>query len=218
MGALRRFLLISAYSITGLSPFGDLSELEFESINLLTTFTAGSSPSFTIVDHRTYIEKITENANFTIQDVLPPSFLLSLSYRPHDNTNIRLLSTSRASKLKTISSDSPGSNSGANSEFHNDAFSSLILSSGLMYLQPSLGMFYPYEASFETNQKHDITLVVSNGSMFTCVGNSFIANSPGLELWDSGVDMMSDPVTVNFSQHLHAANQLVSVERLLFVL
>ena len=197
--------------IVGISPFDDISELDFESINLLTTFRAGSSPSFTIVDYRTYIERISGNASTNQNTVLPPTFLLSLSYRPHENTVLRLLSTSRISEeVRTSTNTGSQSDSDLDTDSKN-AFASLMLSSGILYLQPLLNTFYPFQANLTTDRKNELTFIVSNGFMRSCVDGNIIENSPVLALWETGMDLKDHPVAVDFSPHLHAINQLVSV-------
>ncbi len=203
------------FQIAGITPFGDLSELDFESINLLTNFRAGSSPSFTIVDFRTYIERISGNASTIQNPILPPSFLLSLSYRPHANTVLRLLSTTRASKeLGTINNASRDETdldaTSTSSENSKNAFASLMLSLGVLYLQPLHGKYYPFQSTLIANTKHEISFIVSNGSMSSCIDGRFIEDSPRLALWDTETDTKDSPVTINFSRHLHSINLLVS--------
>lgn len=83
----------------GIVPFDDLSMLGFESVSLLDDFGSGVSPTFTIVDSKKYIREInSENSSVARTSTLPPSFLVSLSYKPKNNTVLRLLS----SHLKTV--------------------------------------------------------------------------------------------------------------------
>ena len=69
--------------------------LGFESVSLLEDFGRGVSPTFTIVNSRKYIREInSENSSAAARNsTLPPSFLLFLSYKPQNNTVLRLLSS-----------------------------------------------------------------------------------------------------------------------------
>ena len=81
--------------IIGIVPFDDLSMLGFESVSLLEDFGRGVSPTFTIVNSRKYIREInSENSSAAARNsTLPPSFLLFVSYKPQNNTVLRLLSS-----------------------------------------------------------------------------------------------------------------------------
>lgn len=80
--------------------------LGFESVSLLEDFGGGVSPTFTIVSSRRYIRDINgANSSSTRISTLPPSFIISLAYRPQNNTVLRFLS----SQLKTTISQSMSS-------------------------------------------------------------------------------------------------------------
>lgn len=216
MSLVVKLVHFSPFPNAGITPFGDLSELDFESINLLTDFRAGSSPSFTVVDFSTYIEKISHNnASDFHHTILPPNFLLSLSYRPHDNTVLRLLSTTRASSgIGTINNAFKNSGNDidldTNSTSGENPFTSLMLSSGILYLFPLHSMYYPLQSTFSANTKHELAFIVSNGLINSCMDGDFVDDNPTLPMWDTtkGIDE-SEPVTISFSEHLHAINQLV---------
>lgn len=95
-----------SYYHTGIVPFDDLSMLGFESISLLEDFGRGDSPTFTIVNSRKYISEINSvNSSATARNsTLPPSFLLFLSYKPQNNTVLRLLSSHSISRTVDIES------------------------------------------------------------------------------------------------------------------
>lgn len=227
---------ISTILIAGITPFGDLSELDFESINLLTDFGAGSAPTFSIVGIRTYIKEISKNSSTAIRtSILPPNFLLSLSYRPHDNTVLRLLSTRKTSTLikpKTtkptlISNNENASDHQGNSQDWEDAtslpnatssqqeepeevFASLMMGLGVLYLQPSNSKYYTFWSGVTSNRSHTLVFVVSNGSISSCLDGDFIEDNPKLTLWDPETDVDQQPVNISFSKHLHSVQQLVS--------
>lgn len=84
----------STFAPAGLTPFEeDGSRPEFETISLLDDFGAGSKPTFTIVDSKRYVQEIKSNSSSAKTKFLPPQFLLSVSYKPRNNTVLRLLST-----------------------------------------------------------------------------------------------------------------------------
>lgn len=73
--------------------------LGFESVSLLEDFGSGVSPTFTIVSSKKYIRDINSaNSSSARNSTLPPSFLISLSYKPQNNTVLRFLS----SHLRTV--------------------------------------------------------------------------------------------------------------------
>ena len=80
--------------------------LGFESISLLEDFGRGNSPTFTIVNSRKYISEINSvNSSAAARNsTLPPSFLLFLSYKPQNNTVLRLLSSHSISRTVDIDS------------------------------------------------------------------------------------------------------------------
>ena len=80
--------------------------LGFESISLLEDFGQGDSPTFTIVNSRKYISEINSvNSSAAARNsTLPPSFLLFLSYKPQNNTVLRLLSSHSISRTVDIDS------------------------------------------------------------------------------------------------------------------
>ena len=91
---------------TGIVPFDDLSMLGFESVSLLDDFERGVAPTFTIVDTGKYIRDINSaHSSSARNSTLPPSFLLFVSYKPQNNTVLRLLS----SYVRTVRSQAAGS-------------------------------------------------------------------------------------------------------------
>jgi hypothetical protein len=211
------------FLITGLTPS---DELDFETMNLLSEFTPGSSPSFKIVSSSTFTQEITKNGSSAPlrNRILPPHFLLSLSYRPHDNTVLNLLSTKRiktSDNLRTRETasardDESAPNQALNTTNNNlgiDAFASLILSSTITYLQPSLSRYYQVWPTVEPNQQHSMVFIVSGGSISVCMNGAFIEDNPNVVLWDTSVGLSKEEqVTISFSKHLASVHQLVSVK------
>lgn len=207
---------ISTFLIAGITPFDDL---EFDSINLLTESKPGfPPPSFNIVNTSTFIQEITRNGSSAL-GILPPNFLLSLSYRPHDNTVLNLLSTKRITvsesleDQRTRDTDSNLEHVALNSTAEEAGldFASLILSTGILYVQQSLARYYTLWPSVEANQLHNVVFVVSNGSISSCVDGAFVEDNPNIVLWDTTVGLnKGEPVRVSFSKHLYSVQQLVS--------
>lgn len=68
--------------------------LGFESVSLLEDFGDGVAPTFTIVSSKKYIRDINSANSSTVRNsTLPPSFIISLSYKPQNNTVLKLLSS-----------------------------------------------------------------------------------------------------------------------------
>lgn len=185
-------------------------------MNLLNQFKPGlSSPlTFSIVNTSTFTQEITSSS--PTNRILPPNFLLSLSYRPHDNTVLNLLSTKK--KRITVSDSLTGdddareqaaTSTNATSDLGSaDVFASLVLSTGVLYLQPSQARYYPLLPSgIEPNQLHNIVFMVSNGSISSCVDGVFLGGNPSVVLWDADGGVGT---TVAFSEHLYSVQQLVS--------
>lgn len=205
---------LTPFLIAGITPFDDL---DFESMNLLSEFRPGLPPlTFSIVNSSTFIQDISSAS--PTNRILPPHFLLSLSYRPHDNTVLNLLSTKRtkvSDGLRTIPSDTERATTGANvtSGLDADVFASLVLSTGVLYLQPSQARYYPLLPSgIEPGQLHNVVFMVSNGSISSCVDGIFLEGNPSVVLWDTDVGVGGEEatVTVTFSEHLYSVQQLVS--------
>lgn len=82
--------------------------LGFESVSLLENFGRGVSPTFTIVNSRKYIREINSVNSSSVaaarNSTLPPSFLLFLSYKPQNNTVLRLLSSHSISRTVELES------------------------------------------------------------------------------------------------------------------
>ena len=199
-------------------------------MDLLNEITPGSPPpTFNIVNSSTFIQEITKNGSSASRTrILPPYFLLSLSYRPHINTVLNLLSTKRTTALERLEdqertrtlSEHPNGESMLNqsqasqnstSDLGIDAFASLMLTTGVLYLQPSLDRYYPMWPNVEADKQHSVVFVVSNGSIGSCVDGAFIENNPNLVLWDTSIGLdEEEPVSVSFSRHLHSMQKLVS--------
>ena len=215
--------------MAGLIPFDD--DPDFESINLLTEFPPGASPTFKITPASSYSEEIMKNASAVIKNhLLPPNFLLSLSYRPHDNTVLRLLSAKRTSSSRTLrsnldveqnigedtlkgtnssSSVHSGSLDGETSGENSSDFASVILGLGMLYLQPSQGRYFSLWSEMYSHTLHDVVFIVSNGTVSSCVDGVF-KDSPSVALWDLESEGGDDPVEISFSRHLQSVQQLVS--------
>lgn len=183
-------------------------------MNLLNEFTPGlPPPTFSIVNTSTFIREL-RSATPTSR-ILPPNFLLSLSYRPHDNTVLNLLSTKRtkvSDSLRTSDTSGPATTNTTTVDPSADTFASLVLSTGVLYLQPSRSRYYPLLPSgIEPNRLHDVVFMVFNGSISSCVDRVFLEGNPGVVLWDRGVGVGGEEtVRVTFSEHLHSVQQLVS--------
>ena len=198
----------------------NVSDLNFESINLLEEFKTNSSPNFFIVSTNTYVSELKKNYSFTVQNkLLPSSFLLSLSYRPHDNTVLNLLST-RTSRLAASDIESilerGNRESGSIDDSSHDSgwdglFASVQLSKSTLYLQPDQGRYFPLWTNVSSNRLHNLVLLVSNGSISSCMDGYFIEDNPNIMMWNTSSDIDQHPVMINFTHHLHAIQSQVKM-------
>lgn len=209
-----------------LTPY-NISDLKFETINLLAEFKSNSSPNFIIVNTETYISEINKNRSSMVGNkLLPSSFLLSFSYRPQDNTVLKLLST-RTSRLaandvegileggdelnKISGTDGYNDVTGLNDDGDDDnLFASMLLSKSALYLQPERSKYYPLWANVTSGRLHNLVFIVSNGSVSSCMDGYFIEDNPKITLWDTSTSIDRHPVRINFTQHLHAIQRRVS--------
>ena len=181
---------------------------------MLTKFGAGFTPIFTVVSTDRYRQDLD---NAVINNTLPPHFLLSLSYRPHENTVLRLLSAEISSNDQPLdneflsdNSEQSDTNSVGAGEGVDNAFSSLLLSSGVLYLQPINSNYFTLWNNITTNEIHSLVFIVSNGVLSTCLDGYFIGENPRISLWNTSISIDDSPVKISFSRHLHSIQELVS--------
>ena len=192
------------------------------SINLLENSTATLPVSFSVVNSNTYTNLLHRNAS-TQTSVLPPQFLVSLAYKPNNNTVLRLLSVHISSAVQNDSTnssseyphdsnledyDSPSNDTISSTE--DDLYSSIMLSSTVTYLQRN-ERYFDLWSNLSNDSYHTLTLIVTNGQLSTCLDGQFRPAEPLVNLWD--VNPMHRSVQVAFSTHLNDVATVVSVFR-----
>ena len=192
------------------------------SINLLENSTATLPVSFSVVNSNTYTNLLHRNAS-TQTSVLPPQFLVSLAYKPNNNTVLRLLSVHISSAVQNDSTnssseyphdsnledyDSPSNDNISSTE--DDLYSSIMLSSTVTYLQRN-ERYFDLWSNLSNDSYHALTLIVINGQLSTCLDGQFRPAEPLVNLWD--VNPMHRSVQVAFSTHLNDVATVVSVFR-----
>ena len=214
------FYTISFVSVfAGLAPYDMQTDLNFGSINLLAEFKANSSPNFVVVSTQLYANEINKNRYSAVQNkLLPSSFLLSFSYRPQENTVLKLLST-RTSRLSANDIEGVlerGIEIGDTDDFNDvtssdDLFASVMLAKSALYLQPEQSKYYPLWTNLTSNTLHNLVFFISNGSFSSCMDGYFIEDNPKITLWNTSIDIDRHPVRINFTRHLHSIQRLVSI-------
>lgn len=91
-----------------------------------------------------------------------------------------------------------------------DLFASVLLAKSALYLQPEQRKYYPLWTNVTSNTLHNMVFLISNGSVSSCMDGYFIEDNPKLTLWNTSINIDTHPVRINFTQHLHAIQRLVS--------
>ena len=156
--------------------------------------------------------------------ILPPYFLISVSYKPNNNTAVRLLSI-KSDSLRTetnISTPLPNNSDAENltaspptqSNTSSQSLSSIMLTSTVTYLHS--GVFSDLWR-MSNLQHHTITLMVSNGRLSSCLNDDFQPAVPSVSLWNPSTN--SGPLKVDLSSYLHSLASVVgSIVKLEFLI
>ena len=196
-------------------PF-DIGQIVYQSIDLLEQFSPGTHPVFSIISSEEYMFETLSNSSMRTQ-ILPPYFLISLSYKPNNNTAVRLLSIQNNS-LRTdinvstpVPNNSPSSDTGilstssptrSNTSFQ--SLSSIMLTSTVTYLHS--GVFSDLWR-MSNLQHHTITLMVSNGQLSSCLNDEFQPAVQSISLWNPSTS--NGPLKVDLSSYLHSLASVV---------
>ncbi len=201
------------------------SKLVFETINLLEDFSIGTAPAFTIVSMEEYIREILSNSTLARATLLPPSFMLTLSFRPDNNTALKLVSSMITSPLtdssndnllltpdietETASPDQTNRNSSRTGP-ESEEFASLLLSTAATYLHRD--RFFTVWEEVSVSARHSLVFFVTNGSVSSCLDGDYRPANPGVVFWEEfGLFKSNKRQIVQFSEYLHSMSSLVSV-------
>ena len=164
------------------------------------------SPTFSIVSNEEYIAKLSKNSSERIH-VLPPQFIVSLSYRPTNNTVLNLLSISENTSTSVPDSQvssSAGTNIAAEPP---QLYSSLMLSSTITHVQPD--SFRDLWSNLSYAYHHSLTFIVISGQLYACLDEEFGPAEPSdVTLWKP--NSTQESLQLVFSSHLHSVASVVS--------
>lgn len=187
------------------------TDLVYPIVDLLQDFSAGTRPSFSVLTDEDYTaELLTDSYNMT--QMLPPQFLISLSYSPQNNTALRLLSVytgSDSEQHNTNTSivngfqDNSSSTTAANTSTPS---ASLMLTSTVTYLQSD--GYLDLWSNLSLSSYHALTLMVHGGQLRSCLDGEFLPEAPPVNLWST--NSSQDSIQLAFSPHLHAVASVVS--------
>lgn len=219
---------------TDLVPYeDDTNNVDFKSINLLNAFGIGLTPIFSIVSTDMYVKEMLKNSSAARTKLLPPQFILSLSFKPSNNTVLRLFSsmhvTSTGNSVNNDDDSLPHSplidNQPSDGNVHpseqtqdvdgmsskNDVLASLLLSTTATYLQRD--HYFDIWKNMSSSSYHSLVFIVANGTISSCFDGEFVTLSNEISLWDSqgiGYDHNKRTLTLQFSNYLHSVHSLVS--------
>ena len=193
-----------------------MGQIVYQSIDLLEQFSPGTHPVFSIVSSEEYmLETLYSNTSMRTQ-ILPPYFLITVSYKPKNNTALRLLSIQSdlgtdANVSTPVPNNSPSSDTGnlstplpsqSNTTFQ--SLSSIMLTSTVTYLHS--GVFSDLWR-MSNLQHHTIALMVNNGQLSSCLNDEFQPAVPSISLWNPSTN--NGPLKVDLSSYLHSLASVV---------
>ncbi len=200
-------LIACASLLVDLTPFVDtdtdspMTDLVHPSVDILEQFSASSQPRFHIVSNEQYLAELSRNSSLKTAALLPPQFLVSLSYKPADNTVLRLISVQldTDSAPQVSASSALGNNNAASTS---TPVGSVVLSSAINLIRSDGYLELWDNLSHSVHQTVD--LLVANGHLSVCVGGEL---QPAVRFWPSNY---TQSLELLFSPHLHSATSVVS--------
>ncbi len=200
--------------LSGISPLTEsdqgspLTDLVHPSMDILEQFAAGSQPTFSIVSNEQYLAELTSNSSVRNTALLPPQFLVSLSYKPANNTVLRLISLIQLENNPSPQ-DNPSSTLGnaedtstSRSATEAQLLGSVVFSSSVTLVQ-SEGYLELWD-SLSHSDYHSVDLIVTRGELHVCVDGEL---RPAVQLWPSNP---TQSLQLSFSPHLHSVTSVVS--------
>ena len=175
--------------------------------NSIDVMQMASDPQFFIVDPQEYLS-MRLNTSTRDSHILPPQFIISLSYKPLNNTVLSLFSV--------LSNQDHSPHQVRDSEFQNITTpasavfnSSIILSDSAVLMMPdSYYVLWP-TMSDTARSRYTINLIVINGELSTCLNGEYLAPIPHVELWNA--PKRKDSLQMIFTPHLNAVSSLVKI-------
>ena len=205
--------------LAGLTPYeeedeDDLSQLDFETINLLDDYSIGSTPTLSIVSSKTYVSEVLRNSTAARTTLLPPQFILALSFKPNNNTALRLLSSMHMKSTRSLLNSNDKSHSqpfgnGPNSDpssesvspspsldqndesdgsSQNSSQSEVDVFASLLLSTTATylqrGRYFDIWENVSSASQHSLVFIVTNGVISSCLDGEFRNSTLGLSLWE----------------------------------
>jgi hypothetical protein len=190
---------------TGLSPFSDeelLQELLHNSIDVIQMTDVINPPSFSIVDPQEFLSSDQPDNSST----LPMNFIISLSYKPLNNTVLSLFSLlSYSEQSQNHLARSQGS-SGNDTAAVATLQSELMLSHSATLVQSN--SYYDLWRNFSTTTplRYILNLIVMNGHVGMCLDGGYHPPMETVRLW--GDVKATDSLELKFSPYLKSVSSL----------
>ena len=194
----------------GLHPYSDeelLNEMLQKTIDVMSLSNDHRPPSFAIVQPRQYLSSEQSVNSHT----LPTNFLLSLSYKPLNNTVLSLFSLmshpaqSQNQQNRTANSSHSIANfSKIHSEFRLSHSATVVVHSDSYY-----DLSTDLSASYQS--RYSLNLIVMNGRVGMCLNGEYHPPIEGISLWNDV--KTTDTLEMKFSPYLSSVSSLVSKNR-----
>ena len=161
--------------------------------------------SFTIVDPQEFLSSQSSSDH---HHTLPPNFLLSLSYKPLNNTFLSLFSllSSPVQPLNSQSNTTQADNSSSSTR-RSKIHSELILSHSATVLFPD--SYYDLWTDLSTNSplRYSLHLIVMNGHIGMCLGNDYHPPMETVRLWENVES--TESLEMKFTPYLNSISSMV---------
>ena len=192
-----------------LSPYSEdelLQRLLHGSINVMQMIDSPHPPSFSITHTQEFLSEQPQNS--PTAHTLPPNFIISLLYKPLNNTVLSLFS------VLTYPKPSPNQNRGSDNQNSSNTNltratfqSELILSHSATLVQPD--QYYDLWQNFSdtTLSKYAMNLIVMNGQVGMCLSGDYYPPMQDLKLWSDV--KTTEALELRFSPYLKSVSSLV---------
>ena len=162
----------------------------------------GQIPSFDIVDSQEYLSERQSNLS-TNSHKLPPQFIISLSYKPLNNTVLSLFSVQSSMQQQIRGSKNQNVSNSTRFMFN----SSIILSDSTVLMMPDSYYVLWSSLSDVSRYRYTINLIVMDGRLSTCFNGQYLPSGPQMELWSRRKE--TDRLQMKFTPYLKSVSSLV---------
>ena len=182
----------------GLHPFTDrelLDEILLNSVDIMHMSDEGSHPpTFSILSPEQFL---LEQPNDT--HALPPNFVVSLSYKPLNNTYLSLFSLLSYPQTQPQNSTAPPPPVTVQSEFM------LSHSAAVLYSDSYYDLWRDFSAL--STQRYNLNLIVMNGRVGMCLDGQYLPPVETVQLWKNV--QRTDSLEMRFSPYLDSIHSMV---------